>query len=87
MGGGSGGGRGQSGCERRIEVFVKIPKKTIFFGGGRGSVGGGGGRGQGGCERRIEVFVKIQKKKKILGGGGRGVGWGGWGQVGVSEWM
>ena len=29
---------GQSGCERRIEVFVKIPKKK--FGGG-GGVGGG----------------------------------------------
>ena len=32
-------GGGQSGCERRIEVFVKIQKKN-FFGGG----GGGGGR-------------------------------------------
>ena len=32
---------GQSGCERRIEVFVKIQKKYIFF-------GGGGGRGEGG---------------------------------------
>ena len=63
MGGGRWGGRGrvggQSGCERRIEVFVKIPKKK-FWGGG---VGGGrwGGRwgvgvgGQSGCERRIEV--------------------------------
>ena len=30
---------GQSGCERRIEVFVKIQKK--IWGGG-GSVGGGG---------------------------------------------
>ena len=46
MGGGvSGGGGvsvglgGQSGCERRIEVFVKIPKKNFFFWGG--SVGGG----------------------------------------------
>ena len=43
--GGVGGGRvgvglgGQSGCERRIEVFVKIQKKNL--GGG----GGGGGRG------------------------------------------
>ena len=61
-GGGSGrgewGGRvggGQGGCERRIEVFVKIKKKKIFFfffflGGGVGKftmVGGGresGGR-------------------------------------------
>ena len=38
---------GQSGCERRIEVFVKIQKKK--FGGGSGgerggSVGGGRGR-------------------------------------------
>ena len=43
MGGGSVGGvgvglGGQSGCERRIEVFVKI----LFFGGGGGSVGGSG---------------------------------------------
>ena len=56
MGGGSVGGRGrvggQSGCERRIEVFVKIKKKKIFFGGG-GGVGGGrwGGWGRvGGSE-------------------------------------
>ena len=34
---------GQSGCERRIEVFVKIQKKNFFFGGG-----GGRGRGLGG---------------------------------------
>ena len=48
--GGSGSGwglGGQSGCERRIEVFVKIQKKKIFFfwggwgrWGGRGRVGG-----------------------------------------------
>ena len=38
---------GQSGCERRIEVFVKIQKKN--WGGG----GGGGGRGgQSGCETK-----------------------------------
>ena len=50
---------GQGGCERRIEVFAKIPKKKIFFfwgGGGLGrgvGLGRGGGRlvgGQGGCE-------------------------------------
>ena len=35
---------GQSGCERRIEVFVKIQKKFFFFLGGGG---GGGGRGRG----------------------------------------
>ena len=46
--GGGGRGRGQGGCERRIEVFVKIQKKIIFFGGG---VGGGGGRWGGGRGR------------------------------------
>ena len=58
VGGGGGRGRGQVGCERRIEVFVKIQKK-IWGGVGGGSGGGGsGGRwegsgwgGQGGCER------------------------------------
>ena len=53
-GGGPCGGRwgsGSGGCERRIEVFVKIQKKRFFFflggvgvragvGGGRGRVGG-----------------------------------------------
>ena len=36
MGGGVGGGgrgRGQGGCERRIEVFVKIQKKNLGGGG------------------------------------------------------
>ena len=37
---GSGWGGGQGGCERSIEVFVKIQKK--IFGGGGGSGGGGG---------------------------------------------
>ena len=54
-GGGSGlesgfGGGGQDGCERRIEVFVKIQKKIFFFfffGGGGGSGRGGGGSGWG----------------------------------------
>ena len=42
-------GGGQGGCEQRIEVFVKIPKKKNFFlfffflGGG----GSGGGEGEG----------------------------------------
>ena len=40
VGGGVGLGRGQSGCERRIEVFVKIQKQN----------GGSGWGGQGGCE-------------------------------------
>ena len=55
LGGGQGGGGwgvgvglgGQSGCERRIEVFVKIPNKKKFFFGGGGSVGGGSGEGSG----------------------------------------
>ena len=50
--GGSGRG-GQGGCERRIEVFLKI-KNKIGGGGGVGVSGGGGGSGwwmgQGGCE-------------------------------------
>ena len=58
---------GQSGCERRIEVFVKIQKKIFFFFGGGGPVGGGSvaegvrlgggwgwwGGGQGVCERNV----------------------------------
>ena len=53
-----GGGRwvgGQGGCDRRSEVFVKIPKKKLlfffFWGGGGGRVGPGGsdqGLGRGG---------------------------------------
>ena len=80
VGGGGGGGcgrvgGGQGGCERRIEVLVKIQKKM------------GGAGGQSGCERSSEVFVKIQKKKSG-GGGGRvgGVGFGGGGvRVDVNE--
>ena len=56
LGGGVGSGRGggqwevsgwggQGGCERRIEVFVKIQKQNIFF------LGGGSGRGRGGGGR------------------------------------
>ena len=40
--GGSGLG-GQDGCERRIEVFVKIKKKVFFCGGGVGWGGSGWG--------------------------------------------
>ena len=52
-----GRGRGQGGCERRIEDFVKIQKKNFFWGVGGGSGGegvsgrGSGWGGQGGCER------------------------------------
>ena len=36
-------GGGQGGCERRIEVFVKIQKKKYFFGGCRWEGSGWGG--------------------------------------------
>ena len=59
MGGGGSGGQwegsgwgGKGGCERRIEVFVKIQKKNLGGGVGvAGSVGRWGGRGRvGGSE-------------------------------------
>ena len=53
--GGRGRVGGQSGCERRIEVFVKIQKK--IWGGG---VGGGGGGGRGG------VRLDVNKELKFL---------------------
>ena len=43
---------GQSGCERRIEVFVKIQKKKKFW-------GGGGGLGWG-------VRVNVNEELKFL---------------------
>ena len=54
-----GWGRGQGGCERRIEVFVKIQKKN--WGGGRGwgvgvCVGGGG----------LGVRVDVNEEFKFL---------------------
>ena len=62
-GGGGGGGRGrvggQSGCEQRIEVFVKI-KKKIFFG-GEGGWGGGVGGGVGvGWGVRVDVNEELK---------------------------
>ena len=48
---------GQSGCERRIEVFVKIPKKI----GGRGRGGGGVGVGVGvGGGVRVDVNEELK---------------------------
>ena len=47
---------GQGGCERRIEVFVKIQKKKIFLGGG----GGGGGGGRRGRRVRVDVNEKLK---------------------------
>ena len=60
-----GSGRGQGGCERRIEVFVKIPKK--FGGGGVG--GGWGGRGGGdrwGGGVGLGVRVDVNEELKFL---------------------
>ena len=51
----SGGGLGQGGCDRRIEVIVKI------LGGGGGG-GGGGGFGWIRVDVKEEYFVKIRKK-------------------------
>ena len=59
MGGGVGVGLGgQSGCERRIEVFVKIQKK-IFLGGGTGG-GGGGSVGGSGSGVRVDVNEELK---------------------------
>ena len=61
------GGGGQGGCERRIEVFVKIQKKNFGGGGGGGGsvadgvrlkggqVGGGSGWWGGQCGRERNV--------------------------------
>ena len=51
---------GQVGCERRIEVFVKIQKEKMGVGSGSG--GGGGGRvGLGGGVR-----MDVNKELKFL---------------------
>ena len=65
-GGGGSGGQwegsgwgGQGGCERRIEVFVKIQKKKNLGGGGVGGLGGGLGSGWG-------VRVDVNEELKFL---------------------
>ena len=68
---GVGLGGGQGGCERRIEVFVKIQKKKFFFGGGGGvrSGGGGGGGGEGGSVGGVGlggVRVDVNEELKFL---------------------
>ena len=76
---------GQGGCERRIEVFVKIPKKNWGGPGGRGRVGGGGVRVD--VIEELKFLGKFTKKKS---GGGVGVGSGGrfgLGGGGGSGWM
>ena len=60
-----GRGRGQGGCEQRIEVFVKIQKKKIFFwgGGGGGSVAEGvrwgGGVGRAGVRVDVNAMLGV----------------------------
>ena len=73
MGGRGGGGRGrvwgQGGCERRIEVFVKIQKKKIR----------GVGVGWAGVRVDVNEEVKFLRKFKKKLAGGPGSGWGGGG--------
>ena len=61
MGGVGVGFGGQSGCERRIDIFVKIQKKKFFFGGGGGRGGGGGSFGGLGSVR-----VDVNEELKFL---------------------
>ena len=49
--------RGQGGCERRIEHFLKIQKKKIWGGGVGGSVGG---VGLGGGGVRVDVNEELK---------------------------
>ena len=66
-----GGGGGQGGCERRIEVFGKIHKKIWVGGSGwwegvgvdvNVMLGVGDDVGYGGCEPRIEGIVQCTKR-------------------------
>ena len=61
---------GQGGCERRIEVFVKIQKKKNFFFFFWG--GGGGGVVRVDVNEELKFLGKLTKKKS--GGGSRGEG-------------
>ena len=81
LGGGGSGWGGQGGCERRIEVFVKIQKKKIRGGGG---VGGRGVRVD--VIEELKFLGKFKKKCFFLGGGGVGSRGGGFG-LGGSGWM
>ena len=64
--GGEGGGVGlgdQGGCERRIEVFVKIQKKNGGVGSGGVGLGWGEGRGSGegsGWGVRVDVNEELK---------------------------
>ena len=71
MGGPGVGLGGRGGCERRIEVFVKNPKKIW------GGPGGSGGSGWGvrvDVNEELKFFWKFKKKNwggGVGGGGGR----------------
>ena len=62
------GGGGQVGCERRIEVFVKVQKKKL---GGGGSDWGGGGAVD--VIEELKFLGKFTHKIRVeRGGGGQG---------------
>ena len=76
MGGGGVGLGGQGGCERKIEVFVKIQKKN-----GRGV---GGWRGErSGWGVRVDVIEELKFFGKFTKNGGGGSCW--WGQDGCER--
>ena len=52
-------GGGQGGCERRIEVFVKIEKKKLLF------FFGGGGPGRGGEGRVVGGGVRVDVNEEL----------------------
>ena len=58
VGVGLGGGGVQGGCERRIEVFVKIQKNKKKILGGQGGVSGRGRVGGGGV--RVDVNEELK---------------------------
>ena len=64
--GGFGLGGGQGGCERRIEVFVKIQKKIFFGGGGGRGVSGRGPVRGGGSGSGWGVRVDVNEELKFL---------------------
>ena len=67
-------------CERRIEFFVKIQTKKIFFLGGGGVGLVGGGRVRVDVNKELKFVCKFKKKYFFggVGGSGGGVGLVGW---------
>ena len=69
----SGWGAGQGGCERRIEVFVKIKKYLffclfVFFLGGSGSGRGSGWGFRVDVNEELNFLRKFAKKWGVVGG-------------------